>query len=290
MPEAARYRLGHSACRHSDLSDLQQPVQHCRFGGTVRTILQPEAHRQFYGHGAFSPDGQTLYCTQTDLEDGHRGWISVRDGTTFEPVGDFPTHGLAPHDCMLRDAGRTMVITNGGSAVGMDTDSPCVTHVDVDRGTLLRREPIPAPRLNAGHLAMTTGGGLAVVSAPRLGLDEKTSRGGVSLRPETGDLGPVRAEQEVLGAMVGETLSVAIHEPSRTVAATNPEGHIVTFWNLDDGSLKHTLRVPNPRGVALSLDETEFILTFGATAKAARVRFSGSSLVTTTLSSIRIPP
>ncbi len=237
----------------------------------VRHVVTTRQNREFYGHGAFSPDGSLLYCTETDLEDKMKGYIAVRDGKTFEYMGDFPTHGLAPHDCILRDEGKRLVITNGGNAIGGgEPDRPAVTHVDVETGTLLEREPIPWERINAGHIAMTTDGGLAVVSAPREGLGT-SDRGGISLRPADGELVTLQDPSEVTNLMLGETLSVAIHEATGTVAATNPLGHVVSFWNLDTGKLVKSLRIPNPRGVATSLNGREILVTFGDTAKISRL-------------------
>lgn len=238
--------------------------------GAVRHVLETSSGREFYGHGAFSPDGRRLYCTETDVEHGNIGYVAIRDGQTFEYLGDFPTHGLAPHDCELRDAGRTLVVANGGSATGSDEDRPCVAWVDVEGGELLRRELIPADHLNAGHLALTSAGDLVVVSAPRDGLPEH-SGGGVCLRTVEGTLRWLDQPRDVTDLMVGETLSVAIHEPTRTVGVTSPEGHLVAFFDLDSGSLRRSLRIPNPRGIAVTLDQREFVVTFGGTAKACRI-------------------
>lgn len=236
----------------------------------VAAVLAAPRGRQFYGHGAFSLDGSLLYCTQTDLAARQRGHIAVHDGRDLRYLGDFPSHGLSPHDCALRDDGRTLVITNGGSSAGVSDDPPCVTFVDVNTGALLARETIPDPRLNAGHLAMTLGDGLAVVSAPRDGL-APGSRGGVSLRGPRGSLRTCVEPAEVVNLMVGETLSVAIGGPHDVVATTSPIGQVVAFWSLATGELLGSLRVPNPRGVAMTLDGREFLITFGATAKVARV-------------------
>ncbi|HEY8377044.1 MAG TPA: DUF1513 domain-containing protein, partial [Nannocystis sp.] len=237
---------------------------------SVAAVLQAPPGRQFYGHGAFSRDSALLYCTETDLRDRKRGYIAVHDGRDFRYLGDFPTHGLAPHDCLLRDDGRTLVVTNGGSPVGAEHDGPCVTFVDVATGALLAREPIPDPRLNAGHLAMTRDGGLAVTSAPRDGVPPH-DRGGVSLRGPTGPLRTCAEPADIVALMQGETLSLAIGGPRPVVATTSPLGHLVAFWSLATGELVRSLRVPSPRGVALTLDGREFVITFGATAKASRI-------------------
>src|SRR5690606_20220719 len=105
-------------------------------------------------------------------------------------------------------------------------DPPNVAWVDVRDQRLRERAEIPDATINAGHLAMTSAGDLAVVSAPRAGLDPNQSKGGVSLRPRGGPFRTVTEPREITSAMVGETLSVAVHEPTRVVGATTPLAHL----------------------------------------------------------------
>src|SRR5690606_35761180 len=66
------------------------------------------AGRHFYGHGVFSPDGAILYATENDF-DVAAGMIGVYDAKGgFARVGEFPTHGVGPHELMLLDDGRTL--------------------------------------------------------------------------------------------------------------------------------------------------------------------------------------
>jgi uncharacterized protein len=238
--------------------------------GEILRSVQAGPTRQFYGHGVFSADGAVLYCTETAVDDRFEGYIAVRDARDFTLLGEFPSFGLAPHDCMLFDDGRVLVVTNGGGAVG-GSDPPCVAYVDVERQALIERLDVPDPALNAGHLAMTAAGDLVVVSAPREGLDPETSRGGLSLRPVGGEFRTARDPRDTTEKMLGETLSVAIHEETRTVGTTTPLAHLVTFWNLDTGELVKSLRVPNPRGIAVSLCGREFVVNFGTPPRAARI-------------------
>jgi uncharacterized protein len=238
-------------------------------GEVVRT-LEAGPGRKFYGHGVFSADGELLYCTETAVDDRSKGYIAVRNARDFTLLGEFPSFGLAPHDCMLFDEGRVLVVANGGSAVG-ERDGPCVTYVDIAEQRLLERLDVPVDRLNAGHLAMTQPGDLALVSAPREGLDPDRSCGGISLRVAGGELRTVEEPRETTEQLLGETLSVAIHEETGIVGATTPLAHLVSFWSLATGELIETLRVPSPRGIALSLSGDEFIVNFGTPPRAARI-------------------
>ena len=70
--------------------------------------------RHFFGHGVFSADGKLLYATENDYERA-AGMIGVRDATGgYQQIGEFPAHGMEPHDIALLGDGRTMVIANGG--------------------------------------------------------------------------------------------------------------------------------------------------------------------------------
>jgi len=238
-------------------------------GELVQTLAAGKG-RQFYGHGVFSADGALLFCTETDVGDRSRGYIAVRDAKDFTLLGDFPSYGLAPHDCMLTDDGRTLVVSNGGSRVG-ESEPPNVAYVDIADRSLRERIEVPDAAINAGHIAMTTHGDLALVSAPRDGLAPETHRGGVSLRPRAGALTTVAEPRDVTEALLGEVLSVAIHEPTGIVGATTPLANLVTFWQLATGALVHKLRVPNPRGIAVSVAGDEFVVNFGETPHAARI-------------------
>lgn len=229
--------------------------------GEVTRKLTAVKGAQFYGHGAFSPDGKTLYATESMIQDGYRGLISVRDGTTFELKGEFPTFGAAPHDCQLIENGKVMAITNGGGK--LDGAKPCVTYVDVEKRELIEKLEFESEKLNAGHLLIGKKGDLAVASARREGLPED-ALGALSVRPKGGKFKTLTSPEDTWKKMVGETLSLAFNEETRVVGATNPYGNVVTFWNLDTGELtKEYAKAKQPRGIALTLDNAYFVLSYG---------------------------
>lgn len=230
----------------------------------VRPVHTPP-ERHFYGHGAWEPDGSLVYCTETVLAD-HSGMVVVRDGSSLKILGQFPTYGANPHDCRFVPGQRVLAITNGGGP--MDGARPSVTYVDVDSRKLVERIEFEDPQINAGHLALSHEGDLAVVHAPREGLGA-SHNGAVSLRPAGGKLRTMHDPKAVTGKLQGETLSVAIHEPTGIVGATTPDANRVTFWDMDTGKLVKELELEVPQGIAVTLDDDQFLISYGPSASLA---------------------
>jgi len=226
----------------------------------VRPIVPMDGH-SFYGHAAYSREGEVLFVVETHLE-SNQGAVSIRDSSTFAVMGTFPTYGMAPHDCHLTEDGRTLVISNAGGRI----DSPflpSVTFVDVRSRALLEKHEVLDVRRNTGHVAMAGNGEFAAVSAPREGLSLKASLGGVSLRRRGEPWVHMSAPRELTSRLLGESLSVAIHHPTRTVVATHPDGDRVTFWKLDLAEFAAQLELPGPRGVTLTLDGRFYVVSYG---------------------------
>lgn len=223
-------------------------------------IIETAANRRFYGHGAYSPDGSLLYCTETVLDEDFKGLIAVRDAKSHEELGEFPTFGSSPHDCWLIDAGKTMVVTNGGGP--LDGDVPSVTYIDVASQKLLEKLEPQNERINAGHLAISSAGDLAVISAPREGLSHRHNTGGISLRAAGGEFKTLTEPGDLLSRLVGETLSLAIDEQRGIVATTTPISNALTFWDISTGKLVEYFPAHNPRGVALTQDGSHFVVSY----------------------------
>lgn len=228
--------------------------------GSVTRNIATKANREFYGHGTYSPDGKLLYCTETVLEGNHAGIVAVRDAETHEELGEFPTFGSSPHDCRLIEEGDVMVITNGGGS--LKGVAPSVTYVDVRAEKLLEKLEFDTATINAGHLDITTKGGLAVVSAQREGLPDRHP-GGISLRLANDKLNTLKKPRKIVDRLVGETLSVCIHESTNVVGATTPAGNLLTFWDLESGELIRSYDLQNPRGIEITQDGEHFIVSFG---------------------------
>ena len=229
----------------------------------ILTTFQASEGCWFYGHGVYSRNSANIYVVETDL-DSSSGLISIRDAGTGQIVGRMETFGANPHDCILVDDGNVLSITNAGLDKHSTniSSSPCVTYLDAVTGKLLEKIPLTNIDINAGHLLVTEKMDLAVVSAPREGLPP-TALGGISLKPNGKNMKTLSAPKEILGALKGETLSLAYHEQTDTLAATTPDANLVTFWRMREQSFISAASLPKPRGICLSSDGTHFQISAG---------------------------
>ena len=218
-------------------------------------------NRQFYGHGAYSPDGKIIYAAETITEGNFDGAIIMRDAKTLKEIGEFPSYGPRPHDCQLLEDGSTMIVTNAGGRFD-EKEQGSVTYIDINTQQLLDKLPIDNKKFNAGHVAVADNGDIAVVSAPREGLGAGKV-GGVTLGGKSKKLSGVFGPKKIIDKLVGETLSVCVDNKTRTVAATSPDAGRITFWDLDTNHLKHSIKVTHPRGVTMTHDKKFYVFNYG---------------------------
>lgn len=226
---------------------------------TLTKEIKTTEDKYFCGHGVFNKTGDTLFTTETYLNN-HRGIIAIRDGGNFDILDEFPTYGENPHECQLTDDAATLVVSNAGST-SIDNSQPSVTYIDVQSQKLIERVTLTNQQLNAGHIGIADDGSLIVASAPRKGL-EKTHTGGVSIRSCNREMLSMTHPEVVIDQMTGEALSVIIDNKHDIAAVTHPDGNMVTFWSVGKRELLKAMSVPKPRGITLSLDEKSFIISY----------------------------
>lgn len=262
---------------HSNATDLNRLAifekkgpNACEYDLASRSIVReiPRVNnRYFYGHGAYSVDGASLFSTETRL-DSFDGVIGIRNSTDLGYLGEFPSYGKEPHECKLIDNGNTLVVTNGGG--DNSGEAPSVTYIDVNTQQLVEKVELTNTKLNTGHMAISSKGDLVVISAPRLGLDSK-QLGGVSIRPHGGEVVSVKDPEVVTRRMRGEALSVAIHNQKGLAAVTHPDGGMVTFWSIPERRLLKAIDLPHPRGVELTSDQNDFLVSYDKQARLVKI-------------------
>ena len=236
------------------------------------TWFSARSDRHFFGHGAFSADGRLLYTTEFDYRNA-QGMIGVRDATgSYKQIGEFPAHGMEPHDVAMLADGRTMVIANGGirthpdygaDELNLPTMQPSLLYVDVTTGDLFEEHKLGSGlhQLSIRHLALAAGDSVVFGCQYRGPEDEHPPLVGFHRRGEEPVLAaaPV-ATQSTLKNYVG---SVTADAGGGIVAASAPKGGLITYWDASSKRFLGTSELTDGCGVAPTRHKASFLVTSG---------------------------
>jgi len=201
-----------------------------------------EAGHVFNGHALASPDGRTLYTTETNLDSG-QGCIGVRDAITLQKRDEWPSYGLDPHALVLDTSSDqpSFIVANGGIATQPETgrskidlahmDSSLV-RIDAHSGALLGQWRLADPRLSMRHLAWSRAG-----SERRLG---------IALQAEH-DSADDKRRAPVLALWNGSTVTAKPHLQNGDSTAPSLAGYGGDIASTDDG---WAVSCPRADGVA----------------------------------------
>jgi uncharacterized protein len=226
----------------------------------VSTVCETPRGRHFAGHGVFSANGDWLFTPEHDFENV-RGVVAVRDARTFAIASEIDTHGIDPHELAWSPDRTRLIVANGGilthprsyrRKLNIPTMDPSLVVIAASNGECLEQHRLPDHLLSIRHLAAASDGRLAVglqyegeaSAAPTVvALYEP----GVGLWPLTVPAG-VRAE------LRGYVASVAVSEPTDTIAAACPYGKGVACWSLTDRAFLGFIPAAETYGVSRLAD------------------------------------
>ncbi|MEM6817531.1 MAG: DUF1513 domain-containing protein [Pseudomonadota bacterium] len=241
--------------------------------GKLLGVMEAAKNRHFYGHAIYGPGGRTLLTSENDLETGD-GVITVRDGTTLEPITTFPSFGIGPHEMVWHPDNGNLVVANGGIATHPDYGrvplnvgamTPSLVQIDVRRGILIDKR---TPRFNESsvrHIDILNDGTTLVGLQQQEGLAEDAALV-VSANWSTGEareLEALTANSADLRALESYTASVCCEPRSGISVVTAPRGHRVTFWNARKGTHLKTVRISDAAGVTFDANSHEFVISSG---------------------------
>jgi hypothetical protein len=229
------------------------------------------AGRHFFGHGVFSHDGRLLYATENDF-DNAAGMIGVYDaGADFQRVGEFPTHGVGPHELLLLANGRTLAIANGGiethpdfgrAKLNLATMKPSLVFVDRISGDLIERHELPPElhQLSIRHMAVDQSGAVWFGCQHEGPASDRPALVGRARPGES--FGLIDMPQNVLGGLRNYVGSVAANTEAGTIAVSSPQGNALVIIEAGGGRVVSTSRLTEVCGIAPN--RNGFLATSGA--------------------------
>jgi hypothetical protein len=241
-------------------------VLDCRSGNRTATLSAPDG-RHFYGHGAYSADGDVLFTTENDFAAG-QGRIGVWDATNgYKRVDEWHSGGIGPHDVKRLPGTDTLVVANGG----IDT------HPDSGRTKL----NIPTMKPNLAYIR----DGAVIETASLSGAMHKNSirhlavgeDGIVAFGMQWQGDGPTHAligthkigqntnlfelSHDQVRRTDGYIGSVALSRNAQTIAATSPRGGLLQLYDVQTQQLSKVVAFEDVCGTAPLLNG--FLLTSG---------------------------
>jgi hypothetical protein len=239
-------------------------------------VFEAPEDRHFYGHGIFSRDGHLLYATENDFEGG-RGIIGVYDATaSFRRIGEFPSHGLGPHDLALLQDG-VLVVANGGlrehpdigegrRVLNLDAIETSLVYIDVTTGDLLERHDIGVGgALSLRHLDVARDG--TVVLGAQLvdgaASDPSGAPGLIYRHRRQMPLVATRLSPEAETSLAGYVSSVAVDAAGDVAAVTSSRGSTVLTIDVASGWVLGMSNCDDVSGVAARRRPGGFLVTTG---------------------------
>lgn len=240
--------------------------------GKVAPVTIPSIPgRHFYGHGVFSPDGRLLYATENDF-DNAAGMVGIYDATdSFRRIGEFPTHGVGPHELILLGDGQTLAIANGGiethpdfgrAELNIATMKPNFVLVDRVSGDLKEKHELPADlhQLSIRHMDMDESGAIWFGCQHRGPASEQPLLVGRVTRGKSFEL--IDMPQEVTAGFRNYIGSVAANSSAGTVAVSSPQGNSYAILEARTGRVLKTKTLTEVCGLAP--DGRAFLVSTGA--------------------------
>ncbi|MEP9387012.1 DUF1513 domain-containing protein [Mesorhizobium sp. KR9-304] len=239
-------------------------------GRTSPITVQSVAGRHFFGHGVFSPDGTLLYATENDFDNaaGMVGIYDAEDG--FARVGEFPTHGVGPHELLLLGDGRTIAVANGGiethpdfgrAKLNLPTMKPSYVLVDRENGALIEKHELPPElhQLSIRHMDTDDTGAVWFGCQHEGSATERPALVGRAVRGK--DLELIEMPEDVLSGFRNYIGSVAANRDAGTVAVTSPQGNSYAVIAAATGNVVVARRLTEVCGVAP--DHAGYVVTTG---------------------------
>ena len=227
--------------------------------------------RHFYGHGTYSPDGRLLFATENDYEIG-QGIVGVYDaGDAYKRVGEFPSHGIGPHELIMMPDGKTLAIANGGirthpdhdrAKLNLDSMAPTLVFTDSADGRHLDQATLPnrQHQLSIRHLATLYNGCIAIAMQYE---GPKTDEVPLVAIHDGSSLKTLKAPNNVQRRMRHYGGSVAVDHGGALIAVSAPRGNLITFWDGLNGLYLTSVELRDGCGVAPTNEPSEFMLTGG---------------------------
>ena len=251
-----------SPTAHKAVAFARRPGNFAVIFDTTQTsepmIITAPTGRHFYGHGVFSKNGKLLYASENDFENAI-GKIGIYDATSkFKRVGEFDSFGIGPHEILLLEDGKTLVVANGGiethpdfgrAKLNLATMQSSIAFIDITDGSLLERHLLPDSlnKLSLRHMVQITNDTIVFGGQYQGSKQDRPQLIGTCKFDE--GLKFWRLAKDDLEIFANYTGSLAVDRTLKQVAVSSPVRGVTGIFDTTNGSLLSVIKLKNGNGV-----------------------------------------
>ena len=227
-------------------------------GQELSKILEASHDRHFFGHGAFSSEGDWLYVSENDYESGV-GVIGAYRTRDWQRVFELPAHGIGCHELRLHPDGETLIVANGGilthpdrprEKLNLETMAPRLSYIDRSSGELLESVSFGHHQLSIRHLDISPDG--TVVFGMQFQGEKTDIQPLVAMHRRGESVQGMNAMDEQWLGLSQYIASVVCLPDNKTVATTSPRGNRVVFWDVNTRSQIADFSLKDAAGAAVT--------------------------------------
>ncbi len=257
-------------------------------GAALGEIAAPQG-RHFFGHGVWLDDDR-LAVSGNDFE-GERGVIMLwdtRNPQTPEMIGEWPSHGVGPHDLAILPEGN-LVVANGGILTHPDFGRaklnipqmlPSLAVLNARSGKLLSEARLSPDlhKLSIRHLDVRADGTVLFGAQYQGPKSDRPLLAG--LRHPGGRIHLLPLPDFVRRRTQNYIGSVSFDASGSMAAASCPRGGMILLWNIETDRFIRAVEIVDGCGLVKTGTPNEILVTSGrgevvALAEGEQTRFVG---------------
>ncbi|CAH0990346.1 hypothetical protein SIN8267_00438 [Sinobacterium norvegicum] len=239
----------------------------------IKDEVTSSENRHFFGHGCFSADQNTLYCTEnafTQASDSSTGVIGIYDVTSgYRRIGEIDCQGIGPHQLVLLPDNKTLAVAIGGilthpskprQKLNLDTLHSALVFIDTTSRRVTKRLLCPEPQLSLRHLAIASNGDVIIAGQYQ---GEPSDNIPLLYHCREQQLHPMQLPQQQWLGFNQYIASVAT-SPNGIAVTTSPRANSIELWDLSNNVLLSKHRIKDCAGITWSTSLAGFILSNGS--------------------------
>ncbi|MDV7102845.1 DUF1513 domain-containing protein [Vibrio sp. TH_r3] len=212
-------------------------------------FISAQPNRHFYGHGAYSNDGNWLFVTEGESKTS-AGIIGVYDATnSYKKVEELTGFGIGPHEIRVLDNDDIVVAvggvhTNGRRPLNLESMLPALCYFN-SKGQLSEQVSLSDKKLSIRHLC--TPSSSMVISGQQYRGDTDDTPPLIAVHKRGQAFYHLQAEDEQWARFNHYIASIEVVDD--LLLATSPRGNCYGIWSLADNQLLEIDVLPEASGV-----------------------------------------